>query len=493
MQKQLNDILINVKTKKTVGSTEKNISSIVLDSRHAQANSLFVAIKGTQTDGHQFINNAIANGASVILCEDLPQNMHNDITYITVSDCNQMLGFIASDFYDQPSTKLQLIGITGTNGKTTIATLLYRLFSQLGNKAGLISTINNFINNDKFSTTHTTPNAIEINKLLNEMVANQCKYCFMEVSSHAVIQKRIAGLHFTGGVFTNITHDHLDYHKTFDAYINAKKTFFDTLSDEAFALINSDDRNANIMVQNTKAQIHTFAIKSFAQYRCQILESDFNGMKLMVDGNEMWTKLIGDFNASNLTAVYATAMLLGEERNQTLTLLSGMKPVDGRFETIHSLNGITAIVDYAHTPDALKNVLQTLNEIKIKNQKIITIVGAGGNRDKIKRPIMAKTALEYSDKAIFTSDNPRNENPGQIINDMLKGVDKANEIKILTIENRREAIKTACQIAQQGDIILVAGKGHETYQEINDIKYDFDDKKTVQYFFDLLEAHYSTN
>lgn len=493
MQKQLHDILINVKPQKIVGTTEKNISAVALDSRQVQANSLFVAIKGIQTDGHRFINNAIANGATVILCQELPEKLNNDTTYIVVPDCSLALGYIASDFYDQPSTKLQLIGITGTNGKTTIATLLYRLFSQLGHKAGLISTINNFINNKKFSTTHTTPNAIEINKLLNEMVVNQCKYCFMEVSSHAVTQNRIAGLHFTGGVFTNITHDHLDYHNTFDAYIRAKKAFFNTLSNEAFALINSDDRNAKIMVQNTKAQIHTFAIKSFADYRCQILESDFNGMKLMVDGNEMWTKLIGDFNASNLVAVYATAMLLGKERNQTLTLLSGMKPVDGRFETIRSLNGITAIVDYAHTPDALKNVLQTLNEIRTKKQKIISIVGTGGNRDKLKRPIMAKTALKYSDKAIFTSDNPRNENPGEIINDMLTCIDKTNEVKILTIENRREAIKTACQMAQRGDIILIAGKGHETYQEINDIKYDFDDKKIVQYFFDLLEANYSTN
>lgn len=481
--KALNKILKKINVKQIIGNIDVNITGINFDSRKIDKNQLFIALKGALVDGHNYINKAIENGAVAILCEELPTDVIKDITYIIVEDTHYALGFIASEFFDNPSKKLNLIGVTGTNGKTTIATLLFNLFKKLGYKSGLISTVNNIIDNEIVESTHTTPDAIKINELLSEMVELGCDYCFMEVSSHSIVQNRIAGLNFNGGIFTNITQDHLDYHKTFKEYINAKKMFFDNLPNSAFALTNIDDRNGEFMLQNTKAKKNTFSIRAFADFRCKVLESHFEGMLLDVYGIEVWTKLIGDFNASNLLAVYATAILLNQKTDEVLQNISSLNSVKGRFEYIRSDKGITAIVDYAHTPDALKNVLTTINQIRSGNEQVITVVGAGGDRDKTKRPLMAKIASELSSKVILTSDNPRSENPEDIINDMKKGIEPIFIKNTISITDRKEAIKTAYMFADKGDIILIAGKGHENYQEIKGVRNHFDDKEIVEQLF----------
>lgn len=475
----LKDILINVDVKQIIGSVDLTIKDITFDSRKVNTDTLFIAQQGTVVDGHNFIDKAIEQGATVIICQELPENCKSGISYILVEDSSCALGVIASNFYENPSSKLKLIGITGTNGKTTTVTLLHNLFTELGFKAGLLSTIVNKIGNIEIPATHTTPDAIQLNQLLAEMVNTGCDYCFMEVSSHAVAQSRIAGLKFFGAIFSNITHDHLDFHKTFAAYINAKKTFFDNLEKDAFALVNKDDRHGMVMLQNTKAKKYTYSLQSMADFRCQILDNTFQGMQLMIDGTEVWVKLVGKFNAYNLLSIYSVARLCGLEKVEILTKLSNLNPAEGRFEYIQN-NKFTAIVDYAHTPDALKNVLQTINEIRDGAGQLITVVGCGGDRDKTKRPEMAKISIDMSDKVILTSDNPRTENPETILDDMEKGIDPVNARKTLRICNRAEAIKTACMLAQDSDIILVAGKGHEKYQEINGIKHHFDDKEELE-------------
>ena len=478
MKNYLNNILSNASTLKTVGNPNISISNLQIDSRKVEKNSLFFAIIGTLSDGHLFINQAIKNGATAIICENLPTELSENITYIKVENSQKALSQIACNFYDNPSQKLKLVGVTGTNGKTTIATLLYKLFSELGYKVGLISTIKNYIADKEIKATHTTPNSIELNSLFAKMLNEDCEYCFMEVSSHAIDQKRTDNLHFAGGIFTNITHDHLDYHKTFKNYIKAKKTFFDNLPKTAFALTNIDDKNGNVMLQNTKATKYSYALKTLADYKVKIIEANLNYTLLYIDKNEVWTQFSGKFNSYNLLSIYATAVLLGQDKIETLRIISKLKPVAGRFETVE-FNGITAIIDYAHTPDALKNVVDTINEVKKTGQNLITVVGAGGDRDKTKRPIMAKVASQSSDKVILTSDNPRTENPEAIIEDMYQGVEKEDIRKVLKITNREEAIKTAIFIAQKNDIILIAGKGHENYQEINGVRTHFDDKEIV--------------
>ncbi|MBI5218565.1 MAG: UDP-N-acetylmuramoyl-L-alanyl-D-glutamate--2,6-diaminopimelate ligase [Bacteroidia bacterium] len=481
--KKLEDILKNITTEKIAGDVSRNINRIAFDSRSVTENDLFVAVPGTQSDGHNFIGMAIEKGAGVIVCEKIPAALLPSVTYIMVKDSSYALGFLASDYFDNPSSKLKLIGVTGTNGKTTTATLSYRLAKKLGYKSGLLSTVRNYIGNREIAATHTTPDAVKINSLINDMVVEGCEYCFIEVSSHAIVQNRIAGLKFTGGIFTNITHDHLDYHKTFDEYIKAKKIFFDHLDENAFALANIDDRNGKVMLQNTKAQKYSYSLKSYSDFKCKILESHFDGMLLNIDGNEVWTKLIGGFNAYNILAVYSTAVLLKHQKEEVLTILSDLVTVDGRFEYIRSKNGITAIVDYAHTPDALINVLSTINEIRAGLGRLITVVGAGGDRDKTKRPVMAKAASELSDKVILTSDNPRSENPETILEDMYAGIEAHNRKKVVKITDRKEAIHAACIMADVYDILLIAGKGHENYQEIKGVKHPFDDKKVVREIF----------
>ena len=473
--KLLKDILYKVGLTEVIGSTNSAITAISFDSRKIEKDSLFVAVKGTLSDGHKYIDDTIAKGAIAILCEELPQNINEKITYIKVKDTTSALGIVAGNFYDNPSESLLLVGVTGTNGKTTTVTLLFDLFRKMGYKAGLLSTVKNQINNDIIPATHTTPDAIQLNALLRLMIDNGCTHCFMEVSSHAVVQNRIAGIHFTGAVFTNITHDHLDYHKTFSEYIKAKKGFFDMLSSDAFALINKDDANAEVMVQNTKATKKTYSLRAMADFRCKVVENQFSGLLLNIDNNEVWSKLIGNFNAYNLLAVYATAVLLKEDKTNVLTALSTLNSVEGRFQYVRTENGIIGIVDYAHTPDALMNVLKTINDIRTGNEQVITLVGCGGDRDAAKRPIMAKIACDLSNRVILTSDNPRSEEPDEIIKQMQKGVDAVNYKKTLAITDRREAIKTACSIAKDGDIILIAGKGHEKYQEIKGVKHSFDD------------------
>jgi len=480
---KLDKILKNIAAIQVVGNTDIIISEIIIDSRKILKNCLFVAVKGTQVDGHDFIQNTINNGAIAVVCEKLPTKTDNNITYIQVKDSAYSLGLIASNFYNNPSHNLKLVGITGTNGKTTTATLLYNLVKSLGYKAGLLSTVKNYIDNKEIISTHTTPDAISINKLLNDMVDEGCEYCFMEVSSHAIVQNRISGLHFTGAVFTNITHDHLDYHKTFDEYLKAKKQFFDNLHDNAFALINTDDKNGMVMVQNTKSSVYTYSLHSFSDFKCKVTESHFDGMQLHIDSIDVWTKLIGKFNAYNILAVYSTALLLNLPKDEVLLQLSNLNSVKGRFQYLISNEGIIAIIDYAHTPDALLNVINTINEIKNDDNQLITVAGAGGNRDKTKRPVMASIIAELSDKVILTSDNPRFEKPEDILSDMQKGISKSMNIKVLTIIDRKEAIKTACMIAKKGDIVLVAGKGHENYQEVNGIKHHFDDKEVIQEIF----------
>lgn len=487
--KVLKDILYKAGIVEVVGSTDISVASICFDSRKAKNNSLFIAVKGTQSDGHRFIEQVTGSGATAVVCEVIPALKNPNVTYVKVNDSEAALGIIASNFYDNPSEKLKLVGITGTNGKTTIATLLYDLFSSLGYRVGLLSTVVYKISPLSsgrgaggeviIPSTHTTPDAIQLNLLMKQMVDTGCTYCFMEVSSHAVMQKRISGLRFTVGVFTNITHDHLDYHKTFDEYIKAKKLFFDALDSDAFALVNKDDKNGMVMLQNTRAVKKTYALRSPADFKCRIVESQFMGLLLNIDGTEIWSKLIGPFNAYNMLAVYATAMLLGQEKLKVLTALSNLSSVEGRFQQVKTHSKIIGIVDYAHTPDALQNVLKTIREIRTANEKIVTVIGCGGDRDALKRPVMASIACEESDKVILTSDNPRSEDPEEIIRQMQKGVERQHQKKVLSITDRKEAIKTACLLATAGDIILVAGKGHEKYQEIKGVKYPFDDVKIL--------------
>jgi len=488
VEKILKDILYKVALTEVVGTTDISISSIQFDSRKVKEDCLFIAVKGLTVDGHNFIDQTIKSGATAIVCEELPAKKHKGITYLKVKDSGEALAIIASNFYDQPSSKLKLVGITGTNGKTTTATLLYELFRKLGYKTGLLSTVENKINDRVYPSTHTTPDALEVNKMLSEMLAEGCTHCFMEVSSHAVVQKRIVGLTFAGGVFTNITHDHLDFHKTFDEYIKAKKKFFDDLPSSAFALVNKDDSHGLIMLQNTKAKKKTFALKNPADYKCKIIENTFSGLDLTLDGREIWIKLIGAFNAYNALGIYAVAVLLGENKEETLKALSSLDAVEGRFQYIKAPNGTIGVVDYAHTPDALANVLSTLHDVRANKEKIITVVGCGGDRDKTKRPIMASIACERSDKVILTSDNPRSEDPAEIIHQMEKGLSLLYKKKSLSIADRKEAIKTACQLAQRGDIILLAGKGHEKYQEIKGVKYPFDDMEILTETLNLLQS-----
>ena len=471
----LTDILYKAGLEEIIGTTNVAVSSITFDSRKVKKDSLFIAVKGTAVDGHNFITQAIETGAIAIVCEEIPTTQLENITYVKVKNANYALGIIAANFYDNPSQKLKLVGVTGTNGKTTTVTLLYNLFKSLGYTVGLLSTVKNKINNEELVATHTTPDAISLNELLNKMLEKGCQYVFMEVSSHAIVQHRVTGITFAGGVFTNITHDHLDYHKTFDEYIKAKKTFFDNLSEEAFALTNKDDANGMVMLQNTKATRVTYALKSPADHKCRIVENHLNGLLLNIDNKEVWVKLIGMFNAYNVLAVYSVAVLLKQDATNILTALSTLNSVEGRFQYLKSETGIIGIVDYAHTPDALKNVLETIKGIRTGNEQVVTLAGCGGDRDAAKRPIMAKIACQFSNKVILTSDNPRSEDPEEILNQMQKGIDPVDAKKTLRITDRKEAIKTACSLAKPGDIILIAGKGHEKYQEIKGVKHPFDD------------------
>jgi UDP-N-acetylmuramoyl-L-alanyl-D-glutamate--2,6-diaminopimelate ligase len=477
--KRLKDILYRVSIEAVHGATDLAISKIEFDSRKVESNTAFVAIKGTLSDGHDYIEKAIALGANVIVCEHFPETIAQGITFVQVNDTNEALAFLSANFYDNPSEKIKLVGVTGTNGKTTIASLLYQLFKNAGYKVGLLSTVKIMVDTEEFKATHTTPDSLTLNYYLDQMVQEGCEFCFMEVSSHGIHQKRTAALHFSGGVFTNLSHDHLDYHNTFAEYRDVKKSFFDYLPKSAFAISNSDDKNGVVMLQNTKAKKITYALKSYADYKAQILENQLSGLLLKINDNEVWVKLIGSFNAYNLLAIYAVAVELGIEQFEALRLLSELESVSGRFQFIVSDSKITAIVDYAHTPDALENVLQTIENIRTKNEQLITVVGCGGDRDKTKRPVMANIASTLSDKAIFTSDNPRTENPEIIIQEMEQGVEPQNFKKTISILDRKQAIKTACQLANPNDIILIAGKGHETYQDINGVKYDFDDLQIV--------------
>ncbi|WP_269226227.1 UDP-N-acetylmuramoyl-L-alanyl-D-glutamate--2,6-diaminopimelate ligase [Flavobacterium eburneipallidum] len=475
----LKEIIYKVAIEAVKGSTDVAIHKMEFDSRNIVANDIFVAIRGTISNGHDFIEKAISLGAVAIVCDTLPENIADGITYIQVKDTNKALAFMAANYFGEPSAKLKLVGITGTNGKTTIASLLYQLYKKAGFKVGLLSTVKILVDDTEYKATHTTPDSITINHYLNEMVDAGVEYCFMEVSSHGIHQKRTEALHFSGGVFTNLSHDHLDYHPTFAEYRDVKKSFFDHLPKTAFALSNIDDKNGAVMLQNTTAKKLTYALKSYSDYKAQILENQLSGLLLKINGNEVWVKLIGTFNAYNLLAIYGTAVELGMESLEVLRLLSDLESVSGRFQFIVSASNITAIVDYAHTPDALENVLKTINDIRTKNEQLITVVGCGGNRDKAKRPIMASIATELSDKVILTSDNPRNEDPEVIINEMEQGIAPQNYKKSLSITDRKQAIKTACQLAQPNDIILIAGKGHETYQEVNGVRHHFDDLETI--------------
>jgi UDP-N-acetylmuramoyl-L-alanyl-D-glutamate--2,6-diaminopimelate ligase len=469
------------------GSTDIAIDKMDFDSRKIAKNDVFVAIRGAIADGHEFIEKAINNGAIAIVCDTFPEVIVNGITYVQVKDTNKAMAFMAANYFGNPSEHLKLVGITGTNGKTTVASLLYQLFQKAGFKVGLLSTVKILVNDKEYKATHTTPDSITINHYLKEMNEAGVEYCFMEVSSHGIHQKRTEALHFAGGIFTNLSHDHLDYHPTFAEYRDVKKSFFDNLPKSAFALSNIDDKNGQVMLQNTQARKLTYALKSYANYKAQILENQLSGLLLKINENEVWVRLIGTFNAYNLLAIYGTAVELGLDNLEVLRLLSGLESVSGRFQFIVSNGKITAIVDYAHTPDALENVLKTINDIRTKNEQLITVVGCGGDRDKAKRPIMANIASTLSDKVILTSDNPRTENPETIIAEMEQGVEPQNYKKTIAITDRKQAIKTACQMAQPNDIILIAGKGHETYQEIQGIRHDFDDMKTVVEILDQLQ------
>lgn len=485
----LKDILYKVTLVSVAGDTGISVDMVHFDSRKAEAGSLFVAVSGTQVDGHRFIAQAVSQGAGAVVCERLPEVMQDEVTYVQVENSAEALGIIASNFYGNPSSQLQLVGVTGTNGKTTVVTLLHQLLMKLGYNTGLLSTVSNKINDKLIPATHTTPDAVQLNALLAQMVREGCTHAFMEVSSHAIVQQRVAGITFAGAVFTNITHDHLDYHETFDNYIQAKKKLFDDLPKSAFALVNIDDKRGRVMVQNTKARKHTYALKSISNFKGKVLTNSLQGLELEISSKDtnpqtVWFTLIGDFNAYNLLAAYGVGVLLGEDVSEVLTQLSEVKPATGRFDQIISPTGITAIVDYAHTPDALENVLKTIQNVRTKNENVICVVGCGGDRDKTKRPEMAAIAARLSDKVILTSDNPRSEDPEQIIHDMQEGIGASQYRKVIAVTNRKEAIKTACMMAEPKDIILIAGKGHETYQEIKGVKYDFDDKKVIQEIFE---------
>jgi UDP-N-acetylmuramoyl-L-alanyl-D-glutamate--2,6-diaminopimelate ligase len=474
---KLSQLIDAVTPAKVVGNVNSDVASLGFDSRRVTLGQLFFALKGEAADGHDFISGAVAKGAAAVVCEHLPASCDEKVCYIEVPDSHYAMGCIAAEFYGHPARQLKLVGITGTNGKTTTVTLLYRLFRALGYKVGLLSTVANYIDDNMLKADRTTPDALQTQRLMADMVKAGCAYCFMEVSSHAVVQQRIASLEFDGALFSNITHDHLDYHKTFEAYIKAKKMFFDTLPASAFALTNLDDRNGGTMVQNTKAMVKTYALHTLADFHCRIIENTFEGMHLNIDEVEVWTRFTGRFNAYNLLLAYAAAQLLGVEKNETLRLLSAMEPVPGRFEVLHGKNNITAIIDYAHTPDALQNVMDTINDIRHDEQRLITVVGCGGNRDKTKRPVMARIAAAGSDKVVFTSDNPRNEDPNAILDDMYAGLSAGAAARAIRIADRREAINTAIHLSRPGDIILIAGKGHETYQEVNGVQTHFDDKE----------------
>ncbi len=470
-----------------VGQTSVHINAIQFDSRKVEFNDVFVAVKGTLSDGHKYISQAVNQGALAIICEVLPKDIVNGITYVQVENSQNALAFMAANYYDNPSENLKLVGITGTNGKTTIATLLYHLFTKAGYKVGLLSTVDIKIGETTYPATHTTPDSLSINSYLKKMNDEGVEYCFMEVSSHGIAQERTTGLQFAGGIFTNLSHDHLDYHKTFAEYRDVKKSFFDQLPATAFALVNADDKNGEVMLQNSIAKKYTYALKSYADYNAQILENQFSGLLLKVNGHDLWSKLIGNFNAYNILAIYAAGELLGLETQENLRLISELNSVSGRFQYVISKQKITAIVDYAHTPDALKNVLETINSIRTKNEELITVVGCGGDRDKTKRPIMGHIASELSTRVIFTSDNPRTEDTEKILEEVEAGVEPQNFKKTMTVVNRKQAIKTACQLAKPNDIILIAGKGHETYQEIHGVRSDFDDLKIVTGFLSQLE------
>ena len=476
----LSQLIQNIKPLRVEGRTDVDITGVNMDSRRIEEGHLFAAIRGTQVDGHTFIPKALELGAKAVLCEDMPETLQDGVTYIQVASTDDALGKVATMFYGDPSSKLKLVGVTGTNGKTTIATLLYNMFRRLGYKCGLLSTVCNYIEDEAVPASHTTPDPIELNQLLARMVEAGCQYAFMECSSHAIAQKRISGLRFVGGIFTNLTRDHLDYHKTVENYRNAKKAFFDGLPKSAFAIINADDKNGAFMVQNCKATVKTYSTRTLADFKAKILECHFEGMYLEIDGREVGVQFIGKFNVSNLLAVYGAAIMLGEKPEDVLLVMSTLKSVSGRLEPISAPEGYTAIVDYAHTPDALQNVLGAIHEVLSGKGQVITVCGAGGNRDKGKRPLMAQEAVRQSDKVILTSDNPRFEEPQDILNDMLAGLDRQQMKKVLTIVDRREAIRTACMMAQKGDVVLIAGKGHEDYQEIKGVKHHFDDKEVVR-------------
>ena len=462
------------------GDLERDICGVQIDSRQVGEGHLFIAVRGTVADGHNYIGKALEQGAGAVLCETIPEETAENITYVRVENTEQVVGQVATTFYGDPTSKMKLVGVTGTNGKTTIATVLYEMFRYMGHKAGLLSTVCNYIDGEAIPTEHTTPDPITLNALLARMVEAGCEYAFMEVSSHSIVQNRIGGLTFAGGLFTNITRDHLDYHKTFENYIKAKKLFFDNLSKEAFAITNADDKNGMVMVQNTKAQVKTYSVQSPADFNAKIIECHFEGMYLNINGKEVGVQFIGKFNVSNLLAVYGAAVMLGKDEQEVLVALSAMKPVNGRFEALRSPSGYTAIVDYAHTPDALENVLNAIHGVLDGKGEVITVCGAGGNRDKGKRPLMAREAVKQSDRVIITSDNPRFEEPQDIINDMLAGLDEEQMKKVIAIVDRRQAIKTACLMAKSGDVILIAGKGHEDYQDVKGVKHHFDDKEEVR-------------
>lgn len=482
---KLEQLIAKCKPAEIAGNTDINITGVEIDSRQIQAGMMFVAMRGTQVDGHNFIEKAIAQGATAVACEEMPEVRNTDVTYLRYESTEEVVGPLATQFFGDPTSKLKLIGVTGTNGKTTIATTLYNIFLRLGYKCGLCSTVCNYINGKAVPTECTTPDPITLNRLLGQMADEGCEYAFMEVSSHSVAQKRIGGLTFAGGLFTNLTRDHLDYHKTFENYRDAKKAFFDKLPKGAFAITNADDKNGMVMTQNTKATVKTYSLRSAADFKAKILEESFEGMELEIDGKNVFVQFVGQFNVSNLLAVYGATVMLGIQPQEALIQLSAMKPVNGRFEAIRSENGVTAIVDYAHTPDALVNVLTTINEVLQNRGKCWTVCGAGGNRDKGKRPLMAQEAVKNSDRVIITSDNPRFEEPQDIINDMLAGLNDKQRKNVLSIVDRREAIRTACMLAQPGDVILVAGKGHEDYQIIQGVKHHFDDHEVIKEAFGL--------
>ena len=486
--KTLNDILKHVKSVDRIGNADLHITDIQFDSRKVTTGSVFVATSGTTVDGHDFIGKAIAQGACAVVCERLPATPDANTTFVVVENSAKTLGYLAAAYYDHPSTKMKVVAVTGTNGKTTTATLLYKLFRALGNSTGLLSTVENRINDEVVPSTHTTPDAITINKLMSNMVSKGCTHCFMEASSHAIVQERMAGIQLAGALFTNISHDHLDYHLTFDNYIAAKKKLFDELPAEAFSLINADDKRKKVMVQNTASKVYTFGLRIPSDFKGKMLANTLHGIEMDINGQQAWFQLIGEFNAYNILGIYGAAILLEEDKNEVLLALSAITPAPGRFEQIRSNKGVTAIVDYAHTPDAVTNVLETIQEFRSATTKIITVIGCGGDRDKTKRPIMADIACKLSDKVILTSDNPRSEEPESIIKDMMQGVGPVNYKKTLTILDRKEAIKTAVSLSQKGDIILVAGKGHEDYQEIKGVKYPFDDKVVVKEMFELLDS-----